>query len=88
MIMMLSLILCSKSLDKWVPSRFFLQIYHAGKAKIKQDKQPDRLSHVNWPVPRESKALWKNTTKIKDALMQIWNFTVCSVSHKNNTLKV
>ena len=46
-------------------SDFFLQISCAWKAKINQDKQPDRQSHVVKPAPREDKALWKTTTEIK-----------------------
>ena len=44
---------------------FLLQISHVSKANINQDKQPDRPSHMGWPVPREGKVLWKTTTKIK-----------------------
>ena len=45
--------------------RLFLRIWCASKAKINQDKQPDRPSHVGWPEPREGKVLGKTTTKIK-----------------------
>ena len=48
-----------------MPSGFVLQIWRAWKAKVNQDKQPDRPSHVGGPAPREDKALWKTTTKIK-----------------------
>ena len=44
---------------------FFLEISRAWKAKINQDQQPDRPSHVSWPVPHEDKVLWKRATKIK-----------------------
>ena len=36
--------------DEWVPSSFFLQISLAWKAKINQDKQPDKSSHMGWPA--------------------------------------
>ena len=47
-----------------VPSGF-LQISRGSKAKIIQDKKPDRQCHVGWPTPHKGKFLWKTTTKIK-----------------------
>ena len=48
--------------DEWVPSSFFLQISLAWKAKINQDKQPDKSSHMGWP------AVW-NQVKVKSCKM-------------------
>ena len=38
---------------------------HAWEAKINQNNQPDRPSHVGWPGLRQRKILWKTATKIK-----------------------
>ena len=52
-----------------VPSGFFLQT-RASKAKIKQEKQLDRSSHVGWPAPRKGKVSGKTTTKIKVSFIE------------------
>ena len=53
-----------------VPSRFFLQTSRASIAKIKQEKQLDRSSHVGWPAPRKGKVSGKTTTKIKVSFLE------------------
>ena len=49
---------------------FFLHISRAWKAKINQDKQLVRPSHVDWLALREGKVLWKTTTKIKVSFIE------------------
>ena len=53
-----------------VPSGFFLQTSRASKAKINQEKQVDRSSHVGWPAPRKGKVSGKTTTKIKASFIE------------------